>query len=83
MSVSSPVEGQPLTFSIEIGVRPEAKLGTYRGLEVGRREPEVTDEMIDAELERMRESFATLETVERAADDRRSRRDGLRRLDRR
>jgi trigger factor len=27
-----PDEGQPLQFSIEVGVRPEAKLGTYKGL---------------------------------------------------
>ena len=31
------------TFSIEIGVRPRAKLGEYKGLEVGRREPHVED----------------------------------------
>jgi trigger factor len=62
-----PGEGQPLSFSIEIGVRPRAKLGQYKGLEVGRREPEVADAVIDAELERMRDTFATLETVERAA----------------
>ena len=36
-----PDEGQPLSFSIEIGVRPQAKLGQYKGLEVGRREPAV------------------------------------------
>src|SRR5579875_3028496 len=29
-----PAEGKPLSFSIEIGVRPKAKLGEYRGLEV-------------------------------------------------
>ena len=29
-----PTPGQPLTFSIEIGVRPTAKLGTYTGVEV-------------------------------------------------
>src|SRR5579862_7133912 len=34
-----PDEGQPWSFSIEIGVRPTAKLGQYKGLEVGRREP--------------------------------------------
>src|SRR5437764_15182363 len=34
-----PGEGEPLAFSIEIGVRPKAKLGAYKGLEVGRREP--------------------------------------------
>src|SRR5438270_793033 len=42
-----PAAGQPLAFSIEIGVRPEAKLGQYKGLEVGRREPEVEDSAID------------------------------------
>ena len=62
-----PEEGQPLAFSIEIGVRPQAKLGQYRGLEVGRREPEVSDEQINGELERLREHSATLETVERPA----------------
>ena len=42
-----PDEGEPLRFSIEIGVRPTATLGEYKGLEVGRREPEVDDEAID------------------------------------
>jgi len=63
-----PAEGQPLSFSIEIGVRPTAKLGQYRGLEVGRREPTVEERQIDEELERLRDRFAKLETVERAAE---------------
>lgn len=63
-----PGEGQPLSFTIEIGVRPRAKLGRYKGLEVGRREPVVAEEQIDAELQRLREQFATLETVERPAE---------------
>jgi trigger factor len=63
-----PAEGQPLQFSIEIGVRPRARLGTYKGLEVGRREPHVEDSAIDEELERMRDRFATLDTVERPAE---------------
>jgi trigger factor len=62
-----PGQGEPLAFSIEIGVRPNAKLGQYKGLEVGRREPHVADAMVDEELERLRERFATLETVERPA----------------
>ncbi len=62
-----PAEGQPLQFSIEIGVRPAAKLGQYKGLEVGRREPAVEEEQIDEEIERLRDRLATLETVERAA----------------
>src|SRR5918997_3645870 len=55
-----PRAGQPLTFSIEIGVRPEAKLGEYKSLEVGRREPDASDEAIGEELERLRERSAKL-----------------------
>jgi trigger factor len=62
-----PGEGEPLRFSIEIGVRPEAKLGDYDGLEVGRREAIVGDEAIQAEVEALRERSAKLETTDRAA----------------
>jgi trigger factor len=60
-------EGEPLSFKFEVGVRPAAELGDYRGLEVGRPEPDVPDDIVEAELERLREGFARLETVERAA----------------
>jgi trigger factor len=63
-----PDQGQPLSFSIEIGVRPRAELGEYKGLEVGRRDPAVDEAAIDAEIERLRERFATLDTVDRAAE---------------
>jgi trigger factor len=62
-----PGEGEPLAFSIEIGVLPAAKLGEYKEIEVGRREPEVDPAKVDEELEGMRERAATLETVERPA----------------
>jgi trigger factor len=66
--VSTPEgEGEPLAFKFEIGVRPKAVLGEYKGLEVGRAEPEPPDEMIDREVERIREGFARLEPVDRAA----------------
>ena len=64
---SLPEKGAPLSFSFEIGVLPTAKLKEYKGVEVGRREPEVPDEEIQTELERLRESLASLETVEREA----------------
>ena len=64
-----PEEGAPLAFTIEIGVVPPAQLGDYRGVEVGRREPKVDDQEVQAELERLRESHASLETVERAAGE--------------
>jgi trigger factor len=63
-----PEAGQPLAFSIEIGVRPRAKLGQYKGLEVGKREPQVDEEAIERELETLRDRFATLDTVERKAE---------------
>ena len=62
-----PAQGEPLTFSIEIGVRPKATLGDYKGLEVGRREPDVSDEAIGSEIDRLRERSARLDTVERPA----------------
>jgi trigger factor len=62
-----PAQGQPLTFSIEIGVRPKATLGEYKGLEVGRRDAVVSDEAIAEELDRLRERSARLDTVERPA----------------
>jgi len=62
-----PERGSPLAFSVEVAVRPKAKLGDYRGLEVGRREPEVRPEDVDEEIERLRDSVATLENVDRAA----------------
>ncbi len=66
--VSAPQsEGEPLGFKFEIGVRPEAKLGEYRGLEVGRAEAEVPGEVVDEQVDRVREGFAKLEPVERAA----------------
>jgi trigger factor len=68
--VSTPEEeGQTLEFKFEVGVRPPAKLGEYKGLEVGKAENEVPDDVVDREVERVREGFARLEPVERAAND--------------
>ncbi len=63
-----PGQGEPLAFSIEIGVRPQAKLGTYKGLEVGRREPTVDESAIDEQVDALRDRLATLDTVERPAE---------------
>ncbi len=64
-----PERGAPLAFTIEVGVRPPAVLGQWKGVEVGRREPEVDADEVRAELERLRESVASLETVEREAGE--------------
>jgi trigger factor len=68
--VSAPdAEGEPLSFKFEIGVRPKASLGEYRGLEVGRGEVEPSEEIVEREVERIRAGFARLEPVDRAAAD--------------
>ncbi|MFL5839946.1 MAG: trigger factor [Thermoleophilaceae bacterium] len=58
---------QPLTFTIEVAVRPKATLGEWKGVEAPRREPEAPSEAVDAEVERLREALASLEPVEREA----------------
>lgn len=69
MSTVPEGEGEPLEFKFEVGVRPEAELGAYKGLEVGKEEQEVPDEIVDTEVERLREGFARLEPVEREAKE--------------
>ncbi len=60
-----PAQGEDLALTIEVGVRPAAELGDYKGLEVGKASVEVPEEAIDAEVERLREAFGSLATVER------------------
>jgi trigger factor len=62
-----PAEGEALTFTIEIGVRPTATLGDYKGVEAVKREPAASEDDVDVEVEALRERQARLETVERAA----------------
>lgn len=60
-----PGEGEELSFSIEVGVRPKATVKDYKGLEVGRASGEVPDDAIDAEVDRLREALASVSPVER------------------
>jgi trigger factor len=64
-----PAEGQPLTFTIEIGVRPTATIGDISKIGVDRREPEVDDAAVDEQIETLRQQLGRLETVERAAEN--------------
>jgi trigger factor len=57
-------EQRGFRFSATVEVRPEAKLGAYKGLEVPKREVEVAEEQVDARLEEFRGQFATLAAVE-------------------
>ncbi|MCU1476269.1 MAG: trigger factor, partial [Subtercola sp.] len=54
-----------LELAIEVDVRPDLDLPDYEGLPVTVDALDVTDEEVDAELERLRTRFGTLVTVDR------------------
>jgi trigger factor len=58
-------DGEPLEFSATFEVKPELDLPPYRGIQVERPALEVTDEHVDAQLERLRERVAQLEVIGR------------------
>lgn len=60
----SPDEEKGFKFSATVEVRPEARLGEYKGLEVPKREAEIDDEQVEEQIEEMRGQFATLAAVE-------------------
>ena len=57
-----------VTITITTELYPEVTLGDYKGLEVEKEEVSVSDEQVDAELNRMAQNVASTETVERAAE---------------
>ena len=56
-----------VTLTLTTDIYPEVTLGDYKGLEVEKAEAEVTDEQVQAELDRMAQNVASTETVDRAA----------------
>lgn len=48
--------GQPLIFTAEVALKPEVKLGEYKGIEVEKKNIEVTEEEIQAEIDKEREN---------------------------
>ena len=56
-----------VTITMTTDVYPEVTLGDYKGLEVEKAEATVSDEQVEAELNRMAQNVASTETVERAA----------------
>ena len=60
-----PDEGQTFRFSATVAVVPTPKIGDWQELEVPAAEAEVPAELVEAELERVRETVAELAPVER------------------
>ena len=63
-------KGKNFIFTAEVAVKPEVTLGKYLGVSVKKADISVTEEEVDAEVEKERQSNARMVTVEgRAAQD--------------
>ena len=63
-------KGKPFIFTATVAIKPEVTLGDYKGIEVEKKTAEVTDEELNAEIDRVRESNARMITVDdRATQD--------------
>ena len=62
-------EENGVKLTAEVVLRPEVKLGMYKGIEAPAAEYNVTDEEMDAELLRRRRAVASRENVERPVEE--------------
>ena len=56
--------GKPFVFTATVALKPEVKLGKYKGVKIDKIDTAVTDEEVDAEINRERENNARNVTVE-------------------
>ena len=61
------LEGGAVALTLDAPIYPEVTLGQYKGLEVPKAEPEVSEDEIDKEIDRMAENVSSIESVERPA----------------
>ena len=62
--------GKPFIFTAEVALKPEVKLGKYKGVKVDKEVITVTEEEVAAEIEKERENNArTIEVEGRAVED--------------
>jgi trigger factor len=69
VDVTEIADGQSLTFTAEVDIRPEFDLPDYTGIAVEVEDAEVTDDDVEEQLTGLRGRFASLAPVERAAAD--------------
>ncbi len=61
---ASLAEGQAITFTATVPVRPEVELGSYTDFPFSLETPEVTDEQVSQVIEELREQQATLRPID-------------------
>lgn len=63
-------KGKPFIFTAEVALKPEVKLGKYKGVKVEAADVAVTDEEVDAAIQRERENNArNIEVTDRPVKD--------------
>lgn len=61
---ASLTEGQAITFTATVPIRPEVELGSYEDYSFGLEKPDVTDEQLEQVIGELREQHATLRPVD-------------------
>ena len=62
--------GKPFIFTAEVALKPEVTLGKYKGVKVDKIDVEVSDDEVNAEIDREREKNArTVDVTDRAVKD--------------
>lgn len=70
VDVTQAEKGKPFIFTAEVAVKPEVKLGQYKGIEVEKTDTSATDEELNAEIDKERDRNArTVEVTDRAVED--------------
>ena len=64
IDAASLAEGQGITFTATVPVRPEVSLGSYTDYSFGLEVPDVTDEQVEQVLTELREQQATLRPID-------------------
>lgn len=57
-------KGKNFIYTAKVAVKPEVKLGNYKGIEVAKQVVEVTDAEVDAEIDKLRDQNARSITIE-------------------
>ena len=69
IDITSGQEDGPVAFDAVVAVRPEVQVPGYGGLRAEVNRPTVSDEEVDAQIDRMRQVQSTFADVDRAAHD--------------
>lgn len=70
IEVTQMEKGTDFIFTATVAIKPEVTLGDYKGIEVEKKEAEVNEEEITAEIDKAREANSRLITIEdRATED--------------